>query len=68
LNHFLVAYNFFGEKPIPTEEIVNEQLVGGNVKFTEGGSDSYGSNTYRLVGKNNIKLPQTDVFIDLAHF
>ena len=76
LGTFFVAYMFFGRnKDLSPEAVVNEQMVGGNLmnqKFTEGhasaASDSFGSNTFRLVGKNSIKLPQTDVFIDLAHF
>jgi hypothetical protein len=75
LGTFFVAYMFFGRNKLATpEDIVNEQLGGGNLmdqKFTDGVSaanDSFGSNTFKLVGKNSIKLPQTDVFIDLAHF
>lgn len=37
-------------------------------KMSEGVSDSFGSNTYHLLGKNAIKLPPTDVFIDIAKF
>lgn len=29
---------------------------------------SVDSQSYHLIGKNNVKLPPTDVFIDLAHF
>lgn len=61
-----VAYSFFGNKP---EQGNLEIPVKASEKFSEGGAtDSFGSNTFRLVGKNSIKLPQTDVFIDLAHF
>ena len=34
------------------------------VKLQSGGSDK----VYHFIGKNNIKLPQTDVFIDIAKF
>lgn len=37
-------------------------------KMSERLTDSFGSNTYHLVGKNAIRLPQTDVFIDIAKF
>lgn len=72
LGTLFVSYYFFG-KSVPTPEMeVNQQLQGENEgnRFTDNGAgtDSFGSNTFRLVGKNSIKLPQTDVFIDLAHF
>ena len=31
-------------------------------------SDSFDSRTYHLIGRNNIRLPNTDVFIDIAKF
>lgn len=31
-------------------------------------TDTFNSETYHLVGRNTIKLPQTDVFIDIAKF
>ena len=40
----------------------NNAIVGG---FTAGSSES---RSYHLIGKNNIRLPQTDVFIDVARF
>ncbi len=57
------SYLFFSSKT----ENVSPELQGGK-NFSESVTDSFGSNTYKLIGKNNIKLPQTDVFIDLAHF
>ena len=70
---FFIAYNFFGS-PKPTQ-VAQELISQVAPKLTHGGfsdnkatTDSFGSNTYRLVGKNTIKLPQTDVFIDMAHF
>jgi len=63
-----IAYSIFGFNASPNN--VPNQIDNTNKapRFTEGATDSFGSNTYRLVGRNNIKLPQTDVFIDLAHF
>ena len=51
-------------------------LEGGNklinqsmqTKFSDRIADSFDSHTYHLLGKNTIKLPQTDVFIDIAKF
>ena len=69
-----ISYSIFGFNTSSSDTIVDTIQDGGininnNVpRFTEGATDSFGSNTYRLVGKNTIKLPQTDVFIDLAHF
>jgi hypothetical protein len=44
---------------------IKSKIEGGN---SENISSSFGSKTYHLIGKNNIKLPQTDVFIDIARF
>ena len=48
----------------------NKLLEGGNLqtRFSDKLADSFDSNTYHLLGKNTIKLPQTDVFIDIAKF
>lgn len=47
-------------------------LMGGhkqlNTNFSDKLADSFDSNTYHLIGKNAIRLPNTDVFIDLAKF
>ena len=47
-------------------------LMGGhrhiNTNFSDRMADSFDSNTYHLIGKNAIRLPNTDVFIDLAKF
>src|SRR5579863_9489215 len=37
-----------------------------NVKVLDGISDAAESATFHLIGRNVVKLPQTDVFIDLA--
>ena len=49
------------------------QIIKGNnmqlqTRFSDKLADSFDSNTYHLLGKNTIKLPQTDVFIDIAKF
>ena len=50
----------------------NANLMGGhkhlNTNFSDKLADSFDSNTYHLIGKNAIRLPNTDVFIDLAKF
>ena len=43
-------------------------LVGNRTYKLVDSAGSFGSESYRLIGKNNIKLPPTDVFIDLARF
>ena len=47
-------------------------LIEGNphvqTRFSDKMADSFDSHTYHLLGKNTIKLPQTDVFIDIAKF
>ena len=57
------------------EELVGSNtanLMGGHKQFSTNFSDkmadSFDSNTYHLIGKNAIRLPNTDVFIDLAKF
>lgn len=56
------------------EEVVSNtaNLMGGhrrlNTNFSDRMADSFDSNTYHLIGKNAIRLPNTDVFIDLAKF
>src|SRR5690348_14788668 len=64
------------------EQVIEQSkptVQDGGVKLIEGGplhqtrfsdklADSFDSNTYHLLGKNTIKLPQTDVFIDIAKF
>jgi hypothetical protein len=80
---FIVAYNLF-EKPSgniqqtaqmqwqPNTKPICDQPSAkmqcntaiNKMKFTEGADSA----TYHLVGKNAIRLPQADVFIDLARF
>ena len=58
-------------KPSNLEESA-ANLMGGVSKlgtnFSDKLADSFDSNTYHLIGKNAIRLPNTDVFIDLAKF
>ncbi|ARF09859.1 hypothetical protein Indivirus_4_31 [Indivirus ILV1] len=64
----VITYGIFGFGTRTGEKNIDIPVSqqGG---FTDGAaSDSFGKNTFQLVGKNTIKLPQTDVFIDLAHF
>lgn len=49
------------------------KMIEGNAtrvqtRFSDKIADSFDSQTYHLLGKNTIKLPQTDVFIDIAKF
>lgn len=77
-----ITYNLFGfnngEKLVENNTIdeINKikQDGGSNLielgknQLSDGLTDTFGSNTYHIVSKNNIKLPQTDVFIDIARF
>jgi len=38
------------------------------MRLSDRMTDSFGSNTFHLIDKNVIRLPQTDVFIDIAKF
>ena len=51
----------FLHKRIPTTQFVPN-------KVTINSEGSLGSKSYHLIGKNDIRLPPTDVFIDLARF
>ena len=78
---FFVAYGLFGfgnkdvvggiieqskiQPSQPVKLLENQSLVG-KIKGTV--IESFDSNTYHLVGKNAIRIPQTDVFIDIAKF
>jgi len=52
------------------DQTVNKFKLIGNENNANGGftAGSSESRSYHLIGKNNIKLPQTDVFIDVARF
>ncbi|QKF93893.1 hypothetical protein QKU48_gp0435 [Fadolivirus algeromassiliense] len=58
---------------LPSIENQNMRLVEkknflNRSRLSERVTDSFDSNTYHLVGKNAIKLPSADVFIDIAKF
>lgn len=77
-------FGFNGKKSDSVGDILEKgntvQTGGNSVQILEPNSaliktrlsdrmtDSFDSNTFHLVGKNSIKLPQTDVFIDIAKF
>lgn len=79
-----IAYSLFGFPKTSVDEVGQVidttkpnliekpmTLTGGhkmNTTFSDKMADSYDSNTYHLIGKNAIRLPNTDVFIDLAKF
>ena len=50
----------------PVVQQTNLNLVDNTIQ--KGGAASSDSFSYHLIGKNNIKLPKTDVFIDIAKF
>lgn len=60
------------EQAKPTLQGGTKLIEGNNMplqtRFSDKLADSFDSNTYHLLGKNTIKLPQTDVFIDIAKF
>ena len=79
-----ITYNFFNtsddnpsvsavlEQSKPTQQGGVNLLEGNPLahksKISERLDDTFGSNTYHLISKNAIRLPQTDVFIDIAKF
>jgi hypothetical protein len=66
---FVIAYNFFGKTVEVVQEIIpNAALECSNAINNKKVTDMIDSATFHLVGKNAIRLPQTDVFIDLARF
>jgi hypothetical protein len=54
--------------PMIQKNTVIEKLSGGVELDTNGSQDSFGSKSYRLVGKGRVQLPQQDVFLDLANW
>ena len=80
----VIGYGFFGFKTNGADDVgvviengnvvehnggASVSLLGGKPgRMVERMTDSFDSNTFHLVGKNAIKLPQTDVFIDIAKF
>lgn len=79
---FVIAHNLFGNdaQNIPLQmsrptAFISQQDMSAKMqcnKFIDNAKikslDMNDSATYHLVGKNAIRLPQTDVFIDLAKF
>jgi|688.fasta_scaffold317908_2 hypothetical protein len=49
-------------------KLLDSNPLANKRKISERLTDTFDSNTYHLVGKNTIRLPQTDVFIDIAKF
>jgi hypothetical protein len=78
----IIAYGLFGNgnndevgmvlkqsNDVQTGGFQNVKLIDNKSRITEKLTDSFGeSNTYHLVGKNAIRLPSADVFIDIAKF
>lgn len=67
ISHSLFSFN----TPVPVEELKVPVLKGGNSIINQPVprmTDTFNSETYYVVGKNNIKLPEVDVFIDMAKF
>ena len=59
------AYVMFGSSNSAPEKIEIECQPN---EVTDKIVESFDSNTFHLVGKNAIRLPQSDVFIDIARF
>ena len=75
---FVLAYNLFPSKAtvnydtnqMSMQQTPQTQAQAQCNKFIDNHklTDGLDSATFHLVGKNQIRLPQTDVFIDLAKF
>lgn len=54
----------------PIDLVKPTSRIGKMKKITRliDGSDSVNSNSYHLISKNKVRLPETDVFIDIAKF
>jgi len=72
---FIISYGLFGINTnnidtniYQTSKLIKQSEFINNKLLSEKLIDSFGSNTYHLVGKNSIKIPQVDVFIDMARF
>lgn len=71
-----ITYCFFGnnithkiqEPQTGGVKLLDNKIVLPKTKLTERMTEGFDSGTYYLLGRNAIKLPQTDVFIDLAKF
>lgn len=78
---FVTSYYFDSEVIADITEVPRElpviERVDNNVSELElgknnipkiGGNNSVGSTSFHLTGKNRIRLPPPDVFIDMANF
>jgi hypothetical protein len=72
-----ITYNYFGlsnkeiisdKNQIAGVQIIDANPIKNKMNMSDRFTDTFDSKTYRLIGKNTIKLPQTDVFIDIAKF
>lgn len=67
----IFSNNSPGQLPQPTQTNIGgtqPTYIPKIQNSVNNSSEMFKSNTYRLIGKNSIKLPQTDVFIDFARF
>ena len=55
-----------GATLLPNNSIIHR--LDENVELGTVSEGSYGSKSYRMVGKGRIQLPDQDVFLDLANF
>lgn len=64
---FVIAYNMFG---YDSAEVVVADVapLAINLENIERLTDTFDSNTYHIIDRGSIKLPHTDVFIDIAKF
>lgn len=51
-----------------TVKLIDNKSILGKSRMSDRLTESFDSNTYHLIGKNAIKLPSADVFIDIAKF
>lgn len=65
---WFIASNYF-EMENNTQSITFNSIPSKpNYKLASESIDSIGSKSYHLIGKNNVRLPPTDVFIDLVKY
>jgi hypothetical protein len=75
---WFIANSVFSDRSsaqLPLQQPIQSNIGGNQPAYipkiqnsVTGSSEMFKSNTYRLIGRNSIKLPQTDVFIDFAKF
>jgi hypothetical protein len=59
--------NLVINRPLPQPALGGGSFMKSKPRLVEP-NNSFGSDSYHLIGKNNVKLPPNDVFIDLARF